>query len=165
VEIRRVGVADWEVVRELRLRALSDAPEAFGSSFEREVAFGDDVWIDRLGNETNATLLCETGDDKCGMVVLVRDERDPRIGSLVGMWVAAPFRGSGAADLLIDSALQFAHDQGVSSVRLHVADGNARAERIYSRHGFIRTGATFTGGREGLVEIEMQRTLFPGGEP
>lgn len=165
MEIRRVGVGDWVVVRDLRLQALSDAPEAFGSSYEREAAFGDDVWTDRLGNAANATLLCETEREKCGMVTLVRDEDEQLRGRLVGMWVAPPFRRSGAADLLVRSVLRIAHDLGMSNVRLHVAEGNVRAERLYARHGFSRTGETLAGERPGLVEIEMQRTLFSGGRP
>jgi ribosomal protein S18 acetylase RimI-like enzyme len=165
VEIRRVGVADWETVREVRLRALSDAPEAFGSSYDREVAFADDVWIGRLATATNATLLCETEADRCGIVTLVRDEKDRRTGFVVGMWVSPSSRGTGAADLLVEAALRWAREQGISTVRLHVAEGNVRAEHLYRRHGFNRTCERFTGERRGLVEIEMQRQLFSDAQP
>jgi len=162
VEVRRIDVGDWMVVRQLRLRALAEAPEAFGSSYEREAAFTDDVWIRRAAATTNATLVCENDDgEACGIVTLVRDPTDPRMAWLVGMWVAPSQRGTGAANLLVRTALEFAADRNITTVRLHIAEGNDRAERVYCRHGFSRTGARLEAGRPGLVEIEMERTT-PG---
>jgi GNAT superfamily N-acetyltransferase len=161
MEVRRVGVSDWEAVRELRLRALADAPGAFGSTYEREVAFADNVWMDRAGSLTNATFVAEVAGQRCGMVTVVRDDTDPALGWLVGMWVAPSVRGTGVADLLVTSALRWGADEQIETVRLHVADGNGRAERLYRRHGFSRTGATVTNDRPGLVEIEMRRRSVP----
>jgi hypothetical protein len=45
VQTRRVTREDWQGVRELRLRALADAPEAFGSMLEVELAHGEAEWI------------------------------------------------------------------------------------------------------------------------
>jgi hypothetical protein len=39
--------ADWKELREVRLRALADAPGAFASTLEREAAYPDDVWRQR----------------------------------------------------------------------------------------------------------------------
>jgi GNAT superfamily N-acetyltransferase len=155
-------VADWKIVRDLRLRALADAPEAFGSSYEREVAFPDEVWVDRAAAVANATLVCEIDGGGCGMVTLVQDGTDARVGWLVGMWVAPTARGTGVADSLVGSVLQWAGDRDIATVRLRVAEGNAAAERLYRRHGFSRTGAILQGDRQGLVEIEMQRTAQAG---
>jgi hypothetical protein len=47
VQVRRVALADWEVVRDVLLRALAASPEAFGSTYDREVAFPKSVWLDR----------------------------------------------------------------------------------------------------------------------
>jgi GNAT superfamily N-acetyltransferase len=161
VDVRRVGVSDWRIVRDLRLRSLADAPEAFGSSYEREAAFADSVWIDRVGATANATLVCEIDAQACGIVALIRDARDRRMGWVVAMWVAPSVRGTGVADALLVSLFQWANDHGISTVRLHVADGNARAEHLYRRHGFRRTGETVAGERRGLVEVEMQRATLP----
>ena len=44
MEVRQTGSDDWATLRRLRLRALADAPGAFASTLEAELAFPDDVW-------------------------------------------------------------------------------------------------------------------------
>ena len=44
VLVRATTITDWQALREIRLRALRDAPYAFGSTHAREAAFSDDEW-------------------------------------------------------------------------------------------------------------------------
>jgi ribosomal protein S18 acetylase RimI-like enzyme len=157
VQVRRVGVDDVETVRALRLHALLDSPEAFGSTHEREAAFPESVWVARLGTSSNATLICEADGGSCGIVTVVRDESDLGLGHLVGMWVTPSARHTGAADLLVTAALRWAEQESLTTVRLCVVEGNDPAERLYRRHGFNPTGRSFVGPREGITEFEMER--------
>ena len=47
MKVRQARTTDLEALRELRLRALADAPEAFASTLEKEAAFPDEVWRQR----------------------------------------------------------------------------------------------------------------------
>jgi ribosomal protein S18 acetylase RimI-like enzyme len=76
------------------------------------------------------------------------------------MWVDPAARGTGAADALVSALLSWSESQGIGTVRLHVVEGNARAERLYLRHGFRRTGATVTSA-DGRLEAQMERTEPP----
>jgi hypothetical protein len=49
IEIRPLGSADTAAYRDLRLAALRDSPEAFGSTFERESVQPLAWFRDRLG--------------------------------------------------------------------------------------------------------------------
>ena len=62
----------------------SYVPEAFGSTYEREVAFPRSVWAERLSTPGNATLICEADGDSCGMVTVVRDDNDSQLAWLSG---------------------------------------------------------------------------------
>jgi len=44
----RFAPHEWRIYRDLRLRALADSPDAFGSTFERERDRPDAEWADRL---------------------------------------------------------------------------------------------------------------------
>jgi ribosomal protein S18 acetylase RimI-like enzyme len=149
------------LVRRLRLRALRDAPDAFDSTHEREVAFPPEVWETRLASNTNAHFVFEAAEDggPAGLVSVVRDHTDPTVAYLVGMWVDARLRGMGAADALVTEAIGWAERQPVAILRLHVTEGNVPAERLYLRHGFVKTGDSFARERDGAVELEMERSV------
>ncbi len=51
VEVRRIGADEWSAFREVRLAALAESPAAFGSTLEREIAFDDDVWQERVTSD------------------------------------------------------------------------------------------------------------------
>ncbi|WP_160573851.1 GNAT family N-acetyltransferase [Actinomadura physcomitrii] len=148
--VRLLDVEDWALYRAVRLTALADSPEAFSSTLAREKAFVPDVWQERLAARN--TFMAETEDGPGGIVTVLATEDGT--AELVGMWVAPAARGRGVGDLLIRAALGWTAERGLAELRLWVVDGNRRAERLYARHGFARTGATQPG-RPGADEVQM----------
>lgn len=139
VVVRRVYPADLETWREVRLRALLDAPYAFGSTYEREAAFGEGDWLVRINS--SALFMAIEGDRIVGIIGGVR----PRNGAgnereIVSMWVDASARGSGVAGQLVEAVKAWAVEDAGEALRLWVADGNERARRFYERLGFTPTG-------------------------
>jgi GNAT superfamily N-acetyltransferase len=156
VSVRQIGLDERELVRRVRLRALRDAPDAFASTYEREVAFPPSAWDRRLAARANAHFVLELAEvGLAGLVSVVRDDTDPTVAYLVGMWVD----GTGAADALVAEALGWAERQRITTLRLHVTDGNVSAERLYLRHGFARTAQSSDRARDGATEFEMQLSL------
>ena len=146
--------ADWALYRRVRLAALADAPEAFGSTLAREEAFTDIRWRERLTG--GGTFLAEGPDGPRGLVGVLPD-RAAGTGHLVSMWVAPTARGTGTADRLVTFALERAAEWGLTAVHLDVAEGNEAAERLYARHGFARTGRE----HDGQFEMETRLTGAP----
>ena len=146
--VRRAAIGD-----ELRLQALRDSPDAFSSSYERELARTHEDW--RRWMAPGVTFLLECNDEARGLVAGVRDQHDLEVVHLMAMWVHPDFRGTGAADLLVQSVKAWALEVGAAQVRLQVVESNARARRCYERAGFRRTGRQGVVERTGAVEIEM----------
>lgn len=139
--IRRIGPDEWVLLRRLRLEALQEAPAAFGSTYEQELAFDEERWRSRL--ETSAYFVAEFDHEVVGMVCAVRlaepdDERPPTM-ELVSMWVAPGQRRRGTGALLVDAVLGYARSEGEPVVGLWVAKGNEVAEALYRSAGFERT--------------------------
>lgn len=144
--VRRLGGADWEAMRELRLRSLLDSPDAFLRSHAEESAYGEEVWRSRLGDDT-ASFLAEVDGKPAGRVSGIPsgpDERDPEAAMMVGMWVDPAARGRGVAGALTDALVEWARDAGYRRLVLWVYDAEGRAGSFYRKAGFVPTGRTDT---------------------
>lgn len=141
VVVRQAVPADWERSRAIRLRALRDAPLAFASTYEREIAFQPELWQERIAG--SAQFLAE---DATGEVIGTASGRgDPDRSDtvlLVAMFVVAEARRSGVGEQLVRAVVAQARTDGASRVRLHVVETNHDAARLYARCGFARTGVT-----------------------
>jgi ribosomal protein S18 acetylase RimI-like enzyme len=147
-------------LRELRLQALTDAPDAFGSTIERERARTVDDW--RRWISPGATFIVDTEDGPRGIVEAARDSTDPSIVHLMAMWVHPALRARGAGDALVNDVIAWAHAEGARIVRLLVIEHNQRARRFYERLGFRPTGRTRVRERDAAIEIEMERAVSAG---
>ncbi|MBE9926310.1 GNAT family N-acetyltransferase [Cellulosimicrobium cellulans] len=174
--VARVRPDDWRELRDVRLRALADAPSAFGSTLAREAAFPDDVWRERAAQ--GRTLLARTvpddgrladgdpagGDRSPGPVVgiaaVVPSPDDATVAELVSVWVEPGARGSGVAESLLARAEDLAADLGARTLALWVTATNAPALRLYERAGFVPTGETQPLPSDPrLVELRMTRRV------
>lgn len=156
INIRCLSAGDEEILLQLRLEALSEDPDAFGSTYEREAARTAADW--QRWFDPGATFVAEHPDDGAiGLAGGSPDHDDPSIVHLVSMWIRQPYRGTGAADKLVDAVIEWSVSQGAAAVRLNVMGGNIRASKLYERHGFYPTGNTNVRERDGAIEIEMQR--------
>lgn len=153
-----MGAGDEEVLRAIRLAALTTDPVAFGSTLSREQAFGRRDWTSRLGPPAVTFVVApDPSADPVGMAWGVPAAGDDGLVHLSGMWVAPSARGSGAADALVEAVLAWADGRGAVRVGLTVVEGNEPAERLYRRHGFVATGEVERRVRDGRVEREMER--------
>jgi ribosomal protein S18 acetylase RimI-like enzyme len=143
IEIRAVGGDDAAALRELRLRALRDAPEAFGSTLAEEQGFAGDRWT--------ALAAASAVGDAIAVFAAVQDgrwvgmgagrwfDRERGIAQLWGMWVEPAARGQGLGERLVAAARDWASSHGARFVRLGVAGEDAGALGLYERLGFVRT--------------------------
>ena len=153
IEIRRAVIGDEGLLRDLRAQALTDAPEAFGSTLERELARTIDDW--RKWMSPGVTFLVLADGEPRGLVAGVNDAVDRSVVHLMAMWVHPAIRGSSAADLLVTAVKDWAAEVGASELRLNVVESNTRARRCYERNGFRVTGRRGVVAKSGEAEIEM----------
>ncbi|MEO8185002.1 MAG: GNAT family N-acetyltransferase [Deltaproteobacteria bacterium] len=144
VSVRRFRADEWQAYRQLRLRALADAPDAFGSTLEVEGAKPDEYWADRLSfaahSPAQLLLMAELGAERVGLALGVIGPAEPELAQVFQMWVAPPARGRGCATVLLDTLLAWARDANAKSVALRVTCGDTPARRLYERAGFTSHG-------------------------
>src|SRR5690348_17195300 len=70
LRIRPFRADEWPLYRDLRLRALRDSPDAYGSILDLEAALTDAEWAARLAHGVHSArelpLTAECGDELCG---------------------------------------------------------------------------------------------------
>jgi GNAT superfamily N-acetyltransferase len=144
VEIRRIHVDEWRDLRDLRLRALSDAPDAFGSTYEQEAEEPERGWIDRAVNGAeggSSFTVVALDDDRWIAMAMGAPHRDhPGEAGLFAMWVAPDARRAGIGGALVEHVVSWARSRAFPVLRLRVTRSNDGAMRLYERCGFIDEG-------------------------
>ena len=142
--IRRVRSDEGPEMRATRLRALADAPEAFGSEYQETSERPAAEWVERAERTSEggrqAMFVAGVGDEWEGMVLGHAPDGERVTCVLASMWVAPELRGSGASRVLVEAVLRWAAVSGFERMVLWVTEGNEPAERMYARCGFEFTG-------------------------
>jgi GNAT superfamily N-acetyltransferase len=166
VSIEPVTVNSIEKFKAVRLRALKESPEAFGSTYAREVAFTEDEWIARAtrwnGEEGIGYVAIDNGEP-CGIAGALLEEDDALTAHLVSMWTAPSHRGRGVGRMLVEQVIAWAHCIGVKTLLLTVVSSNDAAIDFYKGLGFAMTGRTEPYPNDAkLFEYEMGLALSNG---
>jgi ribosomal protein S18 acetylase RimI-like enzyme len=164
--IRRVRADDWRSLRDLRLRALADAPQAFSATLAearaRDEAWWresarrsaeDRGWVTFVGERDGQLIAMATGTFP---VERLHALDDPAIASLIQMWVDPSARRSGLGRELIEAVAAWAAEHDSAVLRTGVTASERRAVAFYESLGFRDTGRREEYERLGTV-IEMER--------
>lgn len=142
IEVRTARPGEWRHVRDLRLRALADSPDAFGSTFERERAHAKREWLRWISGwerAVNRLLVAIDGQTWIGMAVGSRTDDDER-AHLYAMWVDPGSRRTGVGRRLVEAVLAWAETEGATEIELCATAINRAAVVFYERLGFADTG-------------------------
>ena len=144
--MRRLDEADAAAFRALRLHALQESPEAFGSSYEETVAQPLESMAQRLRHAPERPYDFVLGAFNPDLVAMVGFARETRAktrhkGAIWGMYVAEQARGRGIGRALLQRLLAEACAQpGLEAITLLVVSTNEAAMHLYRSFGFVIYG-------------------------
>lgn len=143
--IRSLGVEEWRLWRELRLRALADSPDAFRATLAQEWVQPDEWWMELVGSTVEhprgGLWVAETHGEAVGMLF---GRLGPAFDVLAvgAMWVAPRSRRGGVGAGLLRAVMGWARDAGATRADLWVTEDNAGALSFYRKLGFVPTADT-----------------------
>lgn len=135
LRIAPVESGQWSRLRAMRLAALTESPEMFGSTVLRERAFDEAEWRQRA--QRPVTFLASRAGRDVGLAGV--HEFDGR-WTVVGMWIAPEARGAGIVDALMEACENAARQAGAETIVLGVMEDNMAGRSAYRRLGFTPTG-------------------------
>lgn len=141
--VRQAETKDATPLRKIRLEALENHPESFGSDVDNELDQPISAWKKILDDQNyNAVFVAESKSTLVGMTgIFIRDRiKLKHTGNIWGVYVQPEWRGSGVADQLIQSSLNWAKEKGLQQVKLAVITTNSAAIHLYKRCGFREYG-------------------------
>jgi GNAT superfamily N-acetyltransferase len=160
VVVRTATMEEWQVLRDIRLDALRDAPNAFGSTYAEQAASAEADWRRRIsrGGTFFAYAAEADGNEPAGLVGGFQEK--PGTVELVSLWVRPQARGSGVGEALVAAVITWARARSATSVHLWLTDTNQHARILYERCGFASTGERqpLPSNRD-LTEVGMIRPL------
>ncbi|ERI10785.1 GNAT family N-acetyltransferase [Aneurinibacillus aneurinilyticus] len=140
MDIRILNEPDAQLYQELRLSALKINPEAFGSTFDREVKFTFENVVERLKPNDDKFILGVFEDKNLvGIVTFMRESspKEAHKGNIYGMFVVPEMRGQGLGkSLLLELIRKAKNCNGLEQINLTVVSNNEPAKKLYKSIGF-----------------------------
>jgi ribosomal protein S18 acetylase RimI-like enzyme len=153
VTTRALAVDDWREWRSLRLKALADAPAAFGSGLSEWIDATGERWRSRV-RDVPLNVIAALDNEPVGQVSAMNGSSAESV-ELISMWVAPNARGMGVGNVMIDAVISWSAGQGASGVQLSVKASNLPARHLYERNHFRFVDDI----EDGDGEVQMVRKL------
>jgi GNAT superfamily N-acetyltransferase len=146
IEVQRIQSHQGELLRELRLQALRDAPDAFLENYDNASQKSIEQWqasAQKHATSPQATnFLGYLNGRPAGMIGACVTDHEPDIVNLCAIWVAPEARLQGLGKALVEQVILWAKQVHASKVQLWVNRENMSAAQFYLRCGFNDTGNT-----------------------
>lgn len=166
ITIRRLGIADAAAFRAVRLRGLTDHPDAFTSTAQ-DWDLPLQAYIERI----EAGHVIGAFDPETGVLLghvflpthLATGVKTRHKCEVWSVYVVPEGRGRGLAEAMLVHAIELARSLGFAWLKLQVGEHNHAARKTYERLGFAVYGREedylrLPDGRS-ITELMMQRRL------
>ncbi len=135
--IRTVHHDESAALRELRLRALADAPGAFASTLADEAQLDDDHWRRLAAGDQGTIVIAADGERWVGMAAGRWFAGERGIAQLWGLWVDPTALGTRTGAALVAAVRAWAAAHGAAFLRLGIIEPGDDLRRFYERLGFV----------------------------
>ena len=162
VLVRETVTQDWQALRDIRLAALQDAPDAFASTYAEQAAFTEADWQDRIarGGTFLAYVPEVSAAEPAGLAGGYLDQQRPGAVGLISMFVRPQARGRRVGEALIAAVTEWARARQATMLYLWVTETNSPARLLYDRCGFSLTGERQPlPSNPAVIEVAMARPL------
>ncbi len=161
--VTRIRSNQWRILKNVRLRALEEAPYAFGTTLAGGKKRTDRDWQDMARDHATlsdrAYFMAYVGNSPCGMAGCYRTTSDTVV--LTAMWVAPEFRGQKIGEQIVHAVIKWAREGGATTLEAWVSENNP-ARFFYQKIGFEETSLTELLRSDSKIQIILiRRNITP----
>lgn len=135
MNIRILTQADWEIWKQIRLEALKNEPESFGSSYEEELVWLDQAFQAELKNSNIFGVVVDGTLVSCVGFFTLKSNKTAHRGVVWGMYTKPEYRNQGIASTLFKELIQHTRSR-VIQLHLTCVTSNLSAIAFYEKQGF-----------------------------
>lgn len=164
MRLRRLKPHESNLLRELRLAALLDAPASFRDTYVDIAARPLSYWEELTRSVTQADqnvmfLACEE-DRPVGLAFGLVDRAQDRTGRVGGVWVDPAWRRRGIGEALLLEVVDWARARGFERLRLWRVVDAVGPGSLYSKLGFEETGTQQPLSEESALSVAEMELLL-----
>ena len=157
-EIRQLNEDDWRELSQIRLTALKNDPQVFGSNYEKESHLTESDWRGKLRSDDSAIFMIYDNETPIGMTGIAVDRADStgKTAHLWGSWLAPEYRGKGISTIIYQARLEWAKNHPtIRRILVSHRASNAASKYANQKHGFKFTHAQEKTWIDGVAEDEF----------
>jgi ribosomal protein S18 acetylase RimI-like enzyme len=130
--------SQWSLLRDTRLNALKDSPNAFLATYDKEDGYDQEQWKGEF--DRGKWIIGEIAGKPVCLMGITREPNTPLTECyLEYVWVAPDHRRSGFASYMLEYVLGDLKASGIRTVFLWVLDDNDAALLLYKERDFVST--------------------------
>lgn len=162
VFIKKLAASDWDILKQIRCRALKLDPQFFSSTLQKELQYTKEEWQLWLDDHDCAIYaLCKrdrfSQEQVIGMTAISIDRHDATRTRAVmwGSWLEPQYRGRGLSQLMYETRLEWARDHPeIKEVQVSHRHDNIASQKANQKHGFVHTHTQEREWPDGKVDKE-----------
>ena len=160
-DIRLLTADEWVKLRDIRLAGLRESPQAFLSTYQREIVYHEDRW--RAEFTRGKWYIGILAGRPISLLGITRGPGVPiHECYLEYLWVSPEYRRSGIALGMLTAVLRRLQASAVRTAFVWVLDDNEAARHLYERIGFVSSNHRQPlPERPGSSEEKLMLTLRP----
>lgn len=147
ISYRKLESTEAKIFRHVRLEALKNFPEGFGTRYEDEIG-KTRIYFEEIIERGDSADIFFFGafaedDELIGIAGFVRENRakTKHRGEIVSMYVKPEFHGRRIGENLLRALIEAAFEiEGIEQIQLTVVADNRAAVRLYEKIGFTTFG-------------------------
>jgi GNAT superfamily N-acetyltransferase len=160
--IRQLHAADLYLYRSMRVEALTLEKGMYANPPEKEIAYNDEEWINRLTNPASAIFGLFNDSTIIGITAIFIQNADEGIGYMTQSYIKKEFRGQHLSRLFYEARIGWARERKLKKLVISHRQKNRVSKSANQRFGFKYTHNEMRQWPDGMEEANLFYELVLG---